>query len=262
MKSEITISVIIPCYNSQETIKTCLESVLKQTESVNEIIVVDDGSKDQSVDIINEIIKGANNSVKLILHKQTNQGPSLARNNGVKLATCSHIAFLDSDDEWFLDHIRISKHFLENNTEFKIIATKYLGVQNNYTGEVLFEDFLTKNYLSTPCVVLNKVCFWDNGGFNKEMKYSEDYYLWLNIVFKNRLYKIDYIGAKNINNKRSFGDKGLSSNLLKMHVGVIECYDSLYINKMINFSTYVKIKYIERLKYLRRIILTFFYKFR
>jgi glycosyltransferase involved in cell wall biosynthesis len=262
MKSGITISVIIPCYNSEKTIKSCIESVLTQTECVNEIVVIDDGSTDESVNIIKEVFKNTNKQLRFILDEQKNQGPSAARNNGVALASFSHIAFLDSDDEWFPDHIRISKQFLENNPEYKITATKYLAIPTKFSGEVLFNKLLIKNYLSTPCVILDRECFWDNGGFNEKMKYSEDYYLWLNVVFKNRLYKIDYIGAKNIDYKRPFGDKGLSSNLLEMHNGVLNCYNSLYFNKMIDFKTYFKIKNIEKIKHLRRIVLTLLHKYK
>lgn len=257
MNSVITISVVIPCYNSEKTIKACIDSILNQTEHVNELIIIDDGSTDKSVDIIKELLKNVNNQIKFILKEQKNQGPSAARNDGVAVASSSHVAFLDSDDEWFPDHIRISKQFLEKNSEYKIIATKYLAIPSKFSGEVSFKKLLLKNYLSTPCVVLNKDCFWENGGFNEKMKYSEDYYLWLNIVFKNKLFKIDYIGAKNIDYKRPFGDKGLSANLLEMHKGVLNCYNCLYDNKMIDFMTYFKIKNIEKMKHLRRLILTY-----
>jgi glycosyltransferase involved in cell wall biosynthesis len=262
MNSGVTISAIITCYNSEKTIKVCLESILTQTETVNEVIVVDDGSTDESVNIIRDFFKNSSKQIKFILSEQKNQGPSAARNNGVLLATSSHIAFLDSDDQWFSDHIRISKEFLDNNSEYKITATKYLAIPNNFSGEVSFKKLLIRNYLSTPCVVLDRDCFWANGGFNEKMKYSEDYYLWLSIVFKNRFYKLDYVGAKNIDFKRPFGDKGLSSNLLQMHYGVLKCYDNLYFNKMIDFKTYSKIKAIEKVKHLRRLILTYLHKYK
>jgi glycosyltransferase involved in cell wall biosynthesis len=257
MKSAVTISVIIPCYNSEMTIKACVESVLAQTVNVNEIIVVDDGSSDGSIPIIKEVFKNSIEDIKFILQEQKNQGPSVARNKGVKLSTSNYVAFLDSDDEWHLDHIRKVKEFLEKNFEYKIVATKYLSGPVKFSGEITFEKLLLKNYLLTPCVVLNKDCFWEFEGFNEKMKYVEDYYLWLKITFKNKVYLLDYIGAQNIEYKRPFGAKGLSSNMVAMHKGVLYCYESLCSKKMINYKTYLVLKNIEKIKYFRRKLLTF-----
>lgn len=260
MKSEITISVIIPCYNSEKTISACLNSVLTQSESVDEIVVIDDGSTDNSSNIVKEIFQRAKGTIKLNLYQQNNSGPSVARNRGIQLATCSHIAFLDADDEWFVDHIYTVKFFLSKNIDYKIVATKYLSAPIVFTGEVLFERMLLKNYFFTPCIIVNKDLFFDSEVFNEKMKYAEDYYLWLNIIFKNKGYLLDYVGARNITSKRPFGEKGLSSNLRAMHKGVLNCYNSLYLNNMIDFRTYLKIKNIERIKYLRRRMLTFLHK--
>ncbi|MDI6046656.1 glycosyltransferase family 2 protein [Flavobacterium yafengii] len=258
MKSVITISVIIPCYNSEKTIGVCIKSILSQSESVNEIIIVDDGSTDQSIKIIKESFKYSNVNFKL--HEQKNSGPSIARNKGVELASSTHIAFMDSDDQWFLDHILISKQFLENNLEYKIAATKYSSAFVSFSGEITFKKLLLKNYFSTPCVVLDKDCFFENGGFNEKMKYSEDYNLWLNIAFKSRVYLLDYVGAQNVDYKRPFGDTGLSSNLFAMHKGVLQCYESLCLKGRINFKIYFVLKCVEKLKYFRRKILTVIYK--
>lgn len=260
MKLEITISVIIPCYNSEKTINTCLKSVLEQSERIDEIVVIDDGSTDESVNIIKKIFNTIETAIKLNLYEQKNSGPSVARNKGIQLSTSTHIAFLDSDDKWFLDHIKNSKYFLNNNRDYKMVATKYLSAPIASSGEISFKKMLFKNYFFTPCIILNKDLFLINEGFNEKMKYAEDYYLWLNIIFKNKAYLLDYVGSGNIISKRPFGDQGLSSNLQAMHNGVLNCYNNLYLNKMINFKTYLKVKNVERIKYLRRQILTFLYK--
>lgn len=260
MNSAVTISVIIPCYNAEKTIEACLRSIFSQSKSVNEIIVIDDGSDDASISIINKIFKNSNLNINCILKAQKNAGPSIARNKGAMLATSNHVAFLDSDDEWFQDHILISKQFLENNDDYKMVATKYSSGYVKFSGAVLFEQLLLKNYFLTPCVILNKDCFCKSGGFNEQMRYSEDYCLWLDIAFNNKVYLLDYIGAQNVEYKKPFGDKGLSSNLGEMHKGVLQCYTSLYLKRKINFKKYFILKQIENLKYIRRNILTFFYK--
>lgn len=258
--NSVTISVIIPCYNAEKTIEACLRSVFSQSKSVNEIIVIDDGSDDASISIINKIFKNSNLNINCILKAQKNAGPSIARNKGAMLATSNHVAFLDSDDEWFQDHILISKKFLENNDDYKMVATKYSSGYTKFSGVVSFEQLLWKNYFLTPCVILNKDCFYDSGGFNVSMRYSEDYYLWLNIAYNNKVYLLDYIGARNVEFKKPFGDKGLSSNLRAMHLGVIKCFDSLYQKRQVNFRKYVTLKQFEKLKYIRRNILTLLIK--
>ncbi|WP_369014291.1 glycosyltransferase family 2 protein [Flavobacterium anhuiense] len=256
MKNIVTISAVIPSYNSETTIAKCLQSILIQTESVNEIIIVDDGSVDGSVAIIKKVLKSVNDDTKILLVEQENAGPSAARNKAASLVTSTHIAFLDSDDVWHPDHIKKVKSFFQENNNFKIVATKYVGAPINYIGEISLEKLLFKNYFVTPCVVLNKDVFNEVGGFNEEMSFAEDYFLWLRVISKNKGYLLDYVGAENIYNKKIFGQSGLSSNLQLMHEGVLQCYKNLYTDKLINFKTYIKIKVFEKIKYMRRIILT------
>lgn len=260
MSSVITISVIIPCYNSENTINACIKSILSQSEPVNEIIIVDDGSTDHSIKIIKDSLKDSHINYKLI--KQKNSGPSIARNKGVDLASGTHIAFMDSDDQWFLNHILFCKQFLENNIECKIVSTKYSSSSSsvNFSGEVTFLKLLFRNYFSTPCVVIDKNCFFENGGFNDNMKYCEDYSLWLNIVFKERAYLLDYVGAQNVDYKKPYGEKGLSSNLFAMHRGVLQCYNELYIKERIDLKKICLLSNLEKMKYLRRIFFTFLSK--
>ncbi|MDY0987398.1 putative glycosyltransferase EpsH [Flavobacterium sp. ACN2] len=255
MKNIVTISAVVPIYNSQKTIAKCLESILSQTENVNEIIIVDDGSVDRSVAIANEVLKSVH-GIMIVLVEQENAGPSAARNKGVSLATSSHIAFLDSDDIWSPDHIRNVKEFFQENDSFKIVATKYLGAPISYVGEIFLKKMLYKNYFLTPCVVLKKDVFFEVGGFNEEMSFAEDYFLWLSIISNNRGYLLDYVGAANVDDKKVFGQNGLSSNLRLMHEGVLQCYKNLYSNKLINYKTYIKIIFFEKIKYLRRIIIS------
>ncbi|MCP2029198.1 glycosyltransferase involved in cell wall biosynthesis [Flavobacterium sp. HSC-32F16] len=260
MKNSITISAVIPNFNSERTITKCLESILSQTENVDEIIIVDDGSIDKSLVIIKKVIKTINSEIKIVLSEQENAGPSAARNKAVSLATSTHIAFLDSDDIWYPDHIKTVKSFFQENNQYKIISTKYLGAPISHVGEIFFKKLLFKNYFLTPCVVLNKEAFLEIGGFNEKMNFAEDYYLWLNILSKHKGYLLDYVDAANVDNKMSFGQNGLSSNLRLMHKGVLKCYKNLYSDQLISFKTYIKIIAVEKIKYIRRILLIFYVK--
>jgi len=90
------VSVIMPIYNRENTVERAIKSVLEQTYSNLEVILVDDGSKDNTLDILSKI---KDDRVKLLCHG-SNKGGSAARNTGLKIATGDYIAFLDSDDEW------------------------------------------------------------------------------------------------------------------------------------------------------------------
>lgn len=254
--SSVTISAIIPCYNSENTIIACIKSILNQSDLVDEIIIVDDGSTDNSVSVIKELFKTIEAPIKASLYEQKNSGPSVARNKGVQLSTSSYVAFLDSDDEWFVDHISLIKTFLSKNPDYKMLATKYLSMPIDFSGEVSFRRMIFKNHFFTPCIVMEKKMFLENKGFNENMKHAEDYDLWLNIVSNNKAYLLDYYGAGNIVGKKPFGDQGLSSNLLEMHKGVLDCYTNLYSKKKLDFISYFMIKQFEKVKYLRRIVLS------
>ena len=94
-------SVIIPLYNKSHTIERALKSVLNQTYKNFEAIIVDDGSTDNGIEIVNKYTSDAR--IKIL--KQKNQGVSIARNEGVKNSLYQYIAFLDADDEWEKDYL-------------------------------------------------------------------------------------------------------------------------------------------------------------
>lgn len=102
-----SISVIIPAYNAAATIEHAINSVLGQTETPNEIIVVDDGSTDDTADVISRF----GSTVRLI--RQSNQGSSVARQTGTDAATSDYVAYLDSDDWWPADKLSLCRSILD-----------------------------------------------------------------------------------------------------------------------------------------------------
>lgn len=115
-ENDYKVSVIIPSYNRKDTIKRCIESILNQTKPVYEIIVVDDGSSDNTVEII-QCIKC--DYLKLI--KQNHRGAQAARNLGIVNANGNYIAFLDSDDEWLPNFLETQIAYLNKGNEDSIL---------------------------------------------------------------------------------------------------------------------------------------------
>ena len=109
-----SISVVIPAYNAERFLRSTLESILAQSYSVTECIVVDDGSVDSTADIIGEF------EARVILLSQTNQGVAAARNRGVLEATSELIAFCDADDVWRQDKLELQVEALAENPEASV----------------------------------------------------------------------------------------------------------------------------------------------
>lgn len=114
------VSVIIPCFNNAEHIVIAIDSVLTQDYGNIEIIVVNDGSTDNSPEVLQQY------DGKIHLITQKNQGPAVARNNGIKAARGDFIAFLDGDDIWLPGKIRTQVEYLQNNPQTGLCYTNWL----------------------------------------------------------------------------------------------------------------------------------------
>lgn len=115
------VSVVIPAYNREKTIRRCVDSVLAQTYPVHEIIVIDDGSQDHTVSILEEEYKDS-----VIVIKQSHKGAQAARNAGIIAANSEYIAFLDSDDEWLDKKIELQIKALEEKPDAVVCGNGYV----------------------------------------------------------------------------------------------------------------------------------------
>jgi glycosyltransferase involved in cell wall biosynthesis len=110
----ITVAAVIPLYNGAAFIEEAIRSVAAQTDPVDEIIVVNDGSADNGPEIVRSLL----NSYAITFLQQANGGQSSARNAAINHTSCTHVAFLDQDDIWYENHIRIlKKPFLDSDTQ-------------------------------------------------------------------------------------------------------------------------------------------------
>ncbi len=185
MKKKPSVSVIIPAFNRFPMLCEAIESVLGQTDSDFELIVVDDGSTDETGSI-REIYKD-----RLHYIYQENRGASAARNRGTADAGGDLISFLDSDDLWLPGKIEVQKALMEKNPEILISYTEEIwyrrGVRVNpgkkhakFSGWI-FEKCLPLCIISPSSVMIQKKLFERVGGFDEALSVCEDYDLWLRI---------------------------------------------------------------------------------
>lgn len=128
----IKVSIIVPVYNSSKTIDRCMNSLLNQTYKNIEIILVDDGSKDDSLKIIKKYKK--NNKNVVAVH-QENQGAGIARNTGIKISSGDYVTFVDSDDELEKTAIENIVSKLKKNTDIVISGFKKIDAE----GHIIFK---------------------------------------------------------------------------------------------------------------------------
>ena len=186
------ISVIIPVFNRERLLKRAIESVLGQTYKKYELIVVDDGSVDNSLEI-------AKSYKEAIVIEKTNGGVSSARNFGAKHARGEWLAFLDSDDEWL--PLKLDKQIELINEEVHLIHTEEHWIRNGSFvnqpkaykkgGGDQFEKSLKLCAISPSTVLLRKSLFDQFGGFREDYPVCEDYDLWLKIVSMHKVALVD-----------------------------------------------------------------------
>ncbi len=184
---KVDISVIIPTYNRAATIVDSIESVRNQTYPVSEIIVVDDGSSDNTEEFVSNI---GDDRIRYC-RQDTNKGAGAARNQGVSIAKYDIIAFNDSDDIWHPDKIMKQIRYKEEHRDYRLVYSAYvrhysdsdqtmpnLNGSERLEGRILSE-ILYKNSVGTPTALMEKSLFEDIGGFDEELRCLEDWDLFI-----------------------------------------------------------------------------------
>jgi glycosyltransferase involved in cell wall biosynthesis len=186
---EPTVSVIIPTYNRWPMVGAAVQSVLAQSYHDFELIVVDDGSTDVTS---MELVKFGS---RLRYFKQDQSGVSAARNLGVRQSQGRLIAFLDSDDLWRPDKLKIQARFMGNDPDVQICQTDEVWIRNGEcvnpklkhrkpSGDI-FERSLDLCLVSPSAVMMTRELFERIGGFDESLPVCEDYDLWLRIARDN-----------------------------------------------------------------------------
>ena len=195
LDNSFSISVVIPTFNRLIYLERAIKSVLNQTTSVNEIIIVDDGSDDGT----SEFIHSNYPNLKYIF--QSNSGVSAARNTGIKAASSNWIAFLDSDDAWVTNKIQKQITELELNPEMNFCHSNEIWIRNGREikqknthkkfGGFIFDKCLDKCRISPSTVICRKSLLIKLNGFDEDLAICEDYDLWLRITSNNPVIYIE-----------------------------------------------------------------------
>jgi len=209
--NETLFSIIIPTYNRRERLKLCLESLVNQSYKNFEVIVCDDGSTDNTRELI--YLYKEKLDIKYLWEENWG-GPAKPRNNGIKLAQSKWICFLDSDDWWYPNKLEACLSYLDKND----IIYHYLDIYNSKgkgkllkgrkLKEEIFKDLLVNgNALYTSSVIVKKAILETIGGFSESIKLVslEDFDCWLQISkITNKFFLIEkalgayWVGNNNI----------------------------------------------------------------
>lgn len=179
------VSVIIPAYNAKKTILRTLQSALNQTYSPIEIIVVNDGSTDTTLEVVRSI-----KDKRIRVYSQSNKGPSAARNYGAKKAKGEYLSFLDADDLWDKDKIKIEMGLLKDSSKtalFSGVAVIHRDkiIKKYSLKEITFQQLQLCNYaVCGSNLTIKKATFLDYK-YDENTCVGEDYALILDLVQDN-----------------------------------------------------------------------------
>jgi glycosyltransferase involved in cell wall biosynthesis len=193
------VSVIMPVFNSDKYLRESIDSTIHQTFSNFELIIINDGSEDDSEKIIKSF---ADARIRYIKHPE-NKGLIYTRNEALRLSNGQYIAFLDSDDIAIPQRIERQVAFLESNPDFGMVGSWVKTIDENgivinncikHTAkpEVIPVILLFKNYFTTSSVMVRKSCLPD-APFDQDFPIAEDYNLWIKIAERSKVWNLQEV---------------------------------------------------------------------
>jgi glycosyltransferase involved in cell wall biosynthesis len=248
------VSVIIPTYNREQYLRKALDSVLAQTYQRFEIIVVDDGSTDNT----RTMLSAYKESVRYVY--QENQGISKARNTGIRNSHGDCIAFLDSDDYWLPEKTELQVALLQKHPEYGMVASRCSSVrldgsfrEKNRPGTSgwVLENLFQANFIRTSAAIIRKECFHEVGLFDEELKECEEYDLWLRMASQYPIGFINKSLAVYVDNAEGVSTDSLSGRLYRLKV-LEKAYlkrkipPKMYRNRIANTCHYIGRHYLAK----------------
>ena len=263
MLKRAPVSVIIPCYRCADTIGRAIVSVMTQTQTPIEVILIDDFSNDaaKTVTALEHLRQTYQNdavSIKIVLLNQ-NCGPGSARNIGWETSSQPYVAFLDADDMWHPKKLEIQYNWMAENPN--VVLTGHASIKIATSDELpkLPEKLITRcvgkyELLFTNCFITRSVMLKRDISYKffPNKRYAEDYLLWLTVVLNDqKACLLNMTMAYSF--KEEFGDGGLTGDLWAMQLGVLDTFQQLAKSGSISFCTFILISIFSFFKYFRRL---------
>ena len=223
------ISVIIPAYNSEKTIKYTIQSVLNQTFSDLELIIINDGSQDSTIEVIAEI-----EDSRIKVFSYPNAGGNVSRNRGLHLAVGEFVSFLDADDLWTPDKLHSQLKALQENITAKvayswtdyidengefILSGKRLNLNGNVYGNLLLNNFLENG--SNPLICRTSLI--KLGGFDESLSAAQDWDMWLRLASQ-----FDFVCVPSVQILYRISANSVSSNLVRQENSCLQVLERAY----------------------------------
>lgn len=220
-------SVILPTYNREDVIQNAIESVLNQKFENWELIIVDDGSTDNTVKIVKQY-----DDARIKYYWKKNEERSIARNFGIERAIGAYICFLDSDDEYLDNHFETLFNFIHNSIEKNaIFHTKAMHIKN---GNKTIDKYYDSNegvpiteYLLNANLIMNSICIYSSileiDKFPEKFNIWEDMHLWMRIVPKHPFFQIETVTTIWKQNVERSIMKNKSDNIFKIYLTYLGC---------------------------------------
>lgn len=219
----MNISVVIPAYNASGSLKRAIESCMRQTLPAHEIIIIDDASTDNTIEIVKQYPD------IILLPLQQNAGPSKARNTGWDAATGDIIAFLDADDEWHEEKLACISKAFQQNKDIKLLGHPYsldkTGITSHQVQPVLktYAGILLRNSYQPSCIAVKKTLPLR---FDESYRYCEDHELVIRVAHQYGCYWLPV--SLTILGRPQLTAGGASGNTWKMRRGELRLYSSIY----------------------------------
>ena len=212
------VSVIVPVFNRQDYVAETIESIVKQTYKNIEIIIINDGSTDDSEKIIRTFQSQYPDAIDVI--NQKNQGQVKARNNGLEIARGEFIAFLDSDDVWSLDKVEKQMNRFKNKIGLVYSGVQYIDTWGNVIGEEqcdqsikgsVYEKLLVKNRMTGGTVIIKNAVLKEVGLFDETLEAAENWDLWIRAT---QFYEVDFVDEPLLKYRKHSGNMSSNNTLM------------------------------------------------
>ena len=232
------VSIIIPTYNRRDFITIALDSALAQTYKNYEIVIIDDGSSDDT----KEALKPYQDSIRYFYHD--NKGIAPTRNRGIREAKGDYIAFLDSDDYWLPAKLERQVECFSKNSHYGMVATrcscttpegKFLKKNRPGKSGWVLTDLFKASFIRTSSAIIRKECFDKVGLFDESLPECEEYDLWLRIA---KHYPIGFIN--DVLTVYTDNPKGVSTDSLAGRLQRLKVLEKDYLKEVIPTALYRK----------------------